>query len=356
MPTLTRLVPFGLVAFLAITFVAILHPRTRHTICNTPYAASVLHPESQPTQYRTLHFLLPIDKVAAKEPAFCKTLLSALVHGYEPTILNWDVEGDYFFMQRGKVAAVHNYLTNLTDTNTETNLVFMMDALDAWIQLSPKTLIERFDELGTSGVVTGGDTLCWPNESESFACKEAPASPLPKGVYGSNEEPRWSNSGTVLGSVAAMRTLYKDLVDIIEDPEWHIMTDQSVFNDFLATGRLTIDYHTRLFWATFVPTPSRAALFLNTPYHIDSVIPHVLYPPLVYHAQTGEVPAVVHFNGPDKGLVDQWWGKLWWQKVQGEDERFKDIVSSRLKGAVVKFAGGGSKTWRELCPQEAIGI
>ena len=64
---------------------------------------------------------------------------------------------------------VYNYLTNITGGNAESDLVFMMDALDAWLQLSPRTVMERFDELGTSGVVTGGDTLCWPNEAESVS-------------------------------------------------------------------------------------------------------------------------------------------------------------------------------------------
>lgn len=131
---------------------------------------------------------------------------------------------------------------------------------------------------------------------------------------------------------------------------------QGVFNEFLASGRLSIDYHMRLFWATYVrDSPARAALFLNTPYHIDDFIPHELYPPLVYNARTGELPAVVHFNGPDKGLVQEWWGQLWWQKLQDED-RFRDVVSSRLEGAVVKFAGGGSKQWSDLCPKDVIGI
>ena len=64
---------------------------------------------------------------------------------------------------------VYNYLTNITGGNAENDLVFMMDALDAWLQLSPRTLMERFDELGSSGVVTGGDTLCWPNKPESVS-------------------------------------------------------------------------------------------------------------------------------------------------------------------------------------------
>jgi hypothetical protein len=33
-----------------------------------------------------LHFLLPATHAT---PEFCKTLLTTLVHGYEPTVINW---------------------------------------------------------------------------------------------------------------------------------------------------------------------------------------------------------------------------------------------------------------------------
>lgn len=66
---------------------------------------------------------------------------------------------------------VYDYLTNITDQDAENDLVFMMDALDAWLQVSPKTLIERFDELHTSGVVIGADKVCWPNDWESVSLR-----------------------------------------------------------------------------------------------------------------------------------------------------------------------------------------
>jgi hypothetical protein len=64
---------------------------------------------------------------------------------------------------------VYEYLTNITDQNAESDLVVMMDALDIWLQLSPKTLIQRFEELNTFGVVLGADKACWPNEWESVS-------------------------------------------------------------------------------------------------------------------------------------------------------------------------------------------
>jgi hypothetical protein len=181
-----------------------------------------------------------------------------------------------------------------------------------------------------------------------------------------------------MGSIAAMRPLFKDLFHILQEPERQTQGDQGknpvgfsilslddqteltgAFNEFLASGlgQLSLDYRSRLFWATAYTPPTTIAQFINTPYHIDDFIPHELYPPLLYHATTGEIPALIHFNGPeDKPLMDEWWGKLWWNKLTDGDERFRDIVSRRLKGAKVGFAGGGWKEWEELCPKDVIDI
>jgi hypothetical protein len=63
----------------------------------------------------------------------------------------------------------------------------------------------------------------------------------------------------------------------------------------------------------------------------------------------------VHMNGGDKGLMDHWWGKVWWNKLDIEDTRFRDIVLRRVKGAMITFGGdnGGSKEWKDVCPKEA---
>jgi hypothetical protein len=57
---------------------------------------------------------------------------------------------------------VHDFLFKLTHEGADSVLVFMMDGLDAWLQLSPGILIARFEELGAPGVVIGADKTCWP--------------------------------------------------------------------------------------------------------------------------------------------------------------------------------------------------
>ena len=101
--------------------------------------------------------------------------------------------------------------------------------------------------------------------------------------------------------------------------------------------------------------PAQIAQFINTPYHLDDLVPHKLYPTLIYHGVTGEVPVVVHLNGGDEVLMSDWWGKLWWNQLEGENLQFMDILLSRVRGAIVRFAGGegGSKEWKDVCPKEA---
>jgi hypothetical protein len=177
--------------------------------------------------------------------------------------------------------------------------------------------------------------------------------------------PRFACSGTVIGSVTAMRELYKDLVDELPrtqlsdqgncSPRLILLllfnTNKGIFNKFLAARRLSVDYRSRLFWATSFASANKTTHFINTPYFVDPLVPHELYPPLLHHAPTGEIPVAVHFNSPEKKIMDEWWGKFWWNQWVVEDSRFRDIVANRMEGAKVRFAEGGSMAWTEICPR-----
>jgi len=72
------------------------------TLLHTPIIRSVSLLNAQ--NETKLHLLVPVNSGAGQgSPKFCKTLVSAFVHGYQPIILNWDVEGDRGFMQHMKV-------------------------------------------------------------------------------------------------------------------------------------------------------------------------------------------------------------------------------------------------------------
>jgi hypothetical protein len=62
---------------------------------------------STPASSKRLHVLLPINgNLGLNSTNFCKTLISAMVHGYQPTIINWDLDGDLWNMQKAKVTGI----------------------------------------------------------------------------------------------------------------------------------------------------------------------------------------------------------------------------------------------------------
>ena len=86
-----------------IVFTVFSVPVGRQALCALPQRNAPV--TMQRHRDRKLHLLLPIDSGAAKthQRGFCKTLLSLLVHGYDPIIINWDVASTFLQMQRLKI-------------------------------------------------------------------------------------------------------------------------------------------------------------------------------------------------------------------------------------------------------------
>jgi hypothetical protein len=95
------------IALCTVIALSLLYPATTKTFCTPSYSVphSVPYHSAQLQHDRKVHLILPINAGAAGRSAgpFCKTLLSTLVHGYEPTIVNWDIELDEDSMMRRKV-------------------------------------------------------------------------------------------------------------------------------------------------------------------------------------------------------------------------------------------------------------
>ncbi|KAJ7698957.1 hypothetical protein B0H17DRAFT_1049809 [Mycena rosella] len=298
---------------------------------------------------RKLFHLLPINSGGAG-PLFCKVLMSSLVHGYSPIILNWEAEGDGSYMQRLKVAGVYEFLLGLPGSE-ELDVVFMTDAWDVWLQLPPAVLLERYDEYGSNMVVIGADMVCWPNDWEEPACREVPESPVPEIAYEElGNTPRWANSGTIIGTVKSMKAVYSDLIVRLSEKA---ATDQGIFNEFLHQGRITVDYWSRLFWVTASNVDS--GTIVNTRHPVsaakDDTIPYHLLPPMLYHSRTGEYPVALHFNDHvHKHLLDEWWGRLWWTKPG-----FKSVWEKHLESGTAQFAHNGSMVrWEDLCGDTSL--
>ncbi|ORX34855.1 hypothetical protein BD324DRAFT_653110 [Kockovaella imperatae] len=310
-----------------------------------------------------VHLLLPITKDAAvKTPKFCRALLGAIMTGYDPIIMNWDVELppelDKLFQ------AKHLQFP-------ENDLVFLVDALDVWLQLPPADVARRFLEYGKD-VLVGAERHCVPNSWPSHECQGAPQSPLPIGLWEPHMKhvekvehsptPRHANSGTVLGRAGKMEVLFRRLAEIIGDPKY---PHPGAFNTLLVHGDLGVDYYSRLFWNS--ASDESSLIWLNTLVHPDShlcghsgprnytvsgglesfspgdPIPWHMLPSVGHNQLTGQIPAALHFNAiATKNLLQDLWGKPWYSTA-----RFQPFVRQRVRGLKVKGVKPNGD-WHEL--------
>jgi hypothetical protein len=112
-----------------------------------------------------LHLLFPLDE-RSHSTRSCKTLLTALVNGYSPTIVNWDVVGTKDELYSAKIPGVANYIARTLSTRDDADYAMMADSYDLWLQLGPRALIRRFREMEAK-IVIGVDMWCWPNDPNS---------------------------------------------------------------------------------------------------------------------------------------------------------------------------------------------
>lgn len=118
---------------------------------------------------------------------------------------------------------------------------------------------------------------------------------------------------------------------------------------------MTVDFRLRLVWTTAFDADSGNLGAVNADpdglIDNDGIIPWHLYPTLVRHKLTGEVPVALHFNMyTRKGMMDEWWGSPWWTSGA---VRFKDIISTRMLNASLSIAdrSGGLTTekFSDIC-------
>jgi hypothetical protein len=231
------------------------------------------------TSGANLHVLIPASK---PDPNLCKAIVSSRVLGYpSPTIINWDQTfDDPEFVEGGshlaKINGSAQYLYSLDETHDD-DLVLMLDGYDAWIQLRPQTLVDRFYGINARAneridaafegrnneqvsvrqdIIFGAQKRCWPWSVDDPPCYAVPQSSLPSDIYGSDtdtdtndeENPyikyrqRFLNTGVAMGQVGAMRKMFDQaLAQVPEDANFgsdqyifsHIFGDQELYREIL---------------------------------------------------------------------------------------------------------------------------
>ncbi|KIV86666.1 hypothetical protein PV11_02263 [Exophiala sideris] len=191
-----------------------------------------------------LHVLMTAQK---QDVNLCKTMLGLSLFDYPaPTVIAWESSFHWPLLGGGshlaKITLVLEHLKSLLDTGSEaSDLVFMLDALDIWVQLPWQVLVQRYhsiteaenkriyQRMGQAAakegvkqtIVFGAGKRCAPNDLFSVACFAIPDSPLPHDLYGGDTDTlvgfneaasfrqRYLNSGYVIGPLGDMYRIFE---------------------------------------------------------------------------------------------------------------------------------------------------
>ncbi|EFX05135.1 hypothetical protein CMQ_1771 [Grosmannia clavigera kw1407] len=196
------------------------------------------------------HLLVP---ASGPNLQLCRALVSSALLGYPPAVLSgWNGTGelDAAVTHLAKVRNVVRYFDSLPPT-ADDDLFLIIDGYDVIMQLPPDVLIRRYfavtaaanvklaarfgDEPAADDVnyphqsiLFGADKLCWPVDFRRPACYAVPETGLPDDAFGlgddiTNSQPRWLNSGTIIGPVSTMRAMFAATIERIAatyDPEY----------------------------------------------------------------------------------------------------------------------------------------
>lgn len=175
-------------------------------------------------------------------------MASAAVNRYSvPTLLGWNGQGEFdaAITHLAKLRTVKRYLDSL-DPEKDDDLVIIVDGYDIIHQLPAEVIIERYfdaarkadaylaDRMDISigelherdmrqSVFWGPDKVCWPPDPRAARCWAAPHSFLAENAFGPDrgpneffsEDPRWLNSGTVMGPIGDVRKVVDATMDEI---------------------------------------------------------------------------------------------------------------------------------------------
>lgn len=215
-----------------------------------------------------LHLLIP---ATSSNIDFCKLLLSAQILGWPtPILINFGAteDADPYVQHLAKVEGILNYLEQQNEVSPDTeDLVLIIDGYDIWFQLRPDVLIKRYYESNRAAhkryveqygedlvkehdirqsVIFGPDKLCWPIDFSRPACWAVPPGTLPPYAFGpqtSSEfedlaQPRWLNSGTILGPTQDLIDIFRATLDAIHD-HWQTNSDQFYFAELYGLQEYT---------------------------------------------------------------------------------------------------------------------
>lgn len=201
--------------------------------------------QSVATSPSNLHLLIP---ASSPDLDLCRTLVSAAILGYPPPLLvGWEQTPDPEKRDEptSSIVGTWNYIRTLDESHDD-DVVIIVNGDNAWMQLRPATLVDRFFDVNRKAnariqerlpkvlrrhdlkqqIIFGVQKECPEALREDPGCYAAPASELLPHAYGPNTDskgrsederlahsrPRFMDSGLIVGTVRALRTLFSQAV------------------------------------------------------------------------------------------------------------------------------------------------
>lgn len=357
----------GLSGFLVLAFFYYFAVFKQNNTLNIRKYFSQPQPVEIHTKYGSskLHLIIPATNT---NTLFCKVLATAHINDYPaPLLINF---GQTFVEEKAAHAAKLNgldaTLTNMAGTKTTRalkpegdvadgkELMLIIDGFDAWFQLGPEVLVERYLELAKAEkptVLFGADKECWPNKADTPACTNIPQSPLPTDAYGPETDkdkwhyksrPRFLNSGTILGNLNEVQEVFsvaKVDLDKLEAAGKVVRSDQGIIADIFGERRtdatIALDY-----WSQFFQTLTHS--------HNDIEWKKITGKNMLKNIITQKIPPVIHFNGPKHYLTD-WWPRMWFFNMPGGLETMMKKRNGAWVPKTIEHKSWSWKSWDELC-------
>ena len=172
-------------------------------------------------------------------------MASAAANRYPvPLLLGWRGRGelDAKITHLAKLRSLTRYLDSLPPEE-DNDLAIMVDGYDVIQQLPVEILLERYFEVAKEAdarlaqqygisleelhrrnisqtIFWGPDKVCWPIDPRAARCWAVPGSSIRPGAFGppgqfDTSDPRWLNSGTVMGPIGHLRELIYATMDEI---------------------------------------------------------------------------------------------------------------------------------------------
>ncbi|TKA66941.1 hypothetical protein B0A55_10721 [Friedmanniomyces simplex] len=241
------------------------------------------------------HLLVP---ATSSNSDLCKLLTSAQILDYPtPVLINFGgpENADGYVQHLAKVEGILNYLDALPVLSEEhgEELVLIVDGYDVWFQLRRDVLIKRYYALNEAAdartresygedffkehdmrqtIVFGPDKICWPIDYSRPACWAVPQTTLSEYAYGpqtangrqDHNQPRWLNSGTIMGPVGDLKDFFRATLEEINSNH---TTDSDQFYMAEVFGRQE--------YARLEKKPGLMAHYIGLKYALEQYVPEM---------------------------------------------------------------------------------